>query len=183
MLILPAYEANIETERKAEAERLAAIEAERLEQIRIKEENSRLKAEADKKEKELAAERAKAEADRKAIEEKAQKEREEANEILKAEQEKARIEAEKAAKEKEALEAELKAKKQAEAEAIAKRNAEILEEEKAKEIASKAPRKEKLTKWVESFEIPTFENDEKANDILSKFESFKTWAKSEIEKL
>jgi len=55
--------------------------------------------------------------------------------------------------------------------------------EKAKALAAKLPRKEKLTKWVESFEIPTFENDEKANDILSKFESFKTWAKSEIEKM
>ena len=178
-----AHEAKIEAERKAEAERLAAIEAERLEQIRIKEENARLQAEAEQKEKELAAERLKAEAERKALEEKARKEREEAESILKAEQEKARIEAEKAAKEKAALEAELKAKQQAEAEAVAKRNAEILAEEKAKALAAKAPRKEKLTKWVESFEIPKFENDEKANDILSKFESFKTWAKSEIEKL
>lgn len=178
-----AYNARIEAEQKAEAERLAAIEAERLEQIRIKEENARLQAEAEQKEKELAAERLKAEAERKAMEEKAQKEREEANAILKAEQEKARIEAEKAAKEKAALEAELKAKQQAEAEAVVKRNAEILAEEKAKALAAKAPRKEKLTKWVESFEIPKFENDEKANDILSKFESFKTWAKSEIEKL
>ena len=178
-----AYEAKIEAERKEEAERLASIEAERLEQIRIKEENARLQAESEQKEKELAAERAKAEAERKALEEKARKEREEAESILKAEQEKARIEAEKAAKEKAALEAELKAKQQAEAEAVAKRNAEILAEEKAKALAAKAPRKEKLTKWVESFEIPKFENDEKANDILSKFESFKTWAKSEIEKL
>lgn len=178
-----AYEARIEAERKEaerlEAERLAEIERQKA----IEEENARLKAEAEQKEKELAAERLKSESERKALEEKAKKEREEAEAKLKAEQEKARIEAEKAAKEKAELEAELKAKQQAEADAIAKRNAEILAEEKAKALAAKAPRKEKLTKWVESFEIQKFENDEKANDIFSKFESFKAWAKSEIEKL
>ena len=200
-----SHNAKIEAEAKAEAERLAAIEAERLEQIRIKEENARLQAEAERNEKEFAAERAKVEAERKELEEKARKEREQAEATLKAEQEKARIEAEAEHKkqadilakqqaeakriqaEKDAenarLQAELDAKQLAEAEAIAKRNAEILAEEKAKALAAKAPRKEKLTKWVESFEIPTFENDEKANDILAKFESFKSWAKSEIEKL
>ena len=242
-----AHNAKIESEAKVESERLAAIETERLEQIRIKEENARLQkeaeekrirddkrntelrpfivfirdyskmlnmteddykkefseikkgaelqweferkeqirkqAEAEQKEKDLAAERAKAESERKAIEAKAQKEREESEQLLLAErkayEEKLRAEMEAVRK----VAAELEAKKQAEAEAVAKRTAEILAEEKAKALAAKAPRKEKLTKWVESFEIPTFENDEKANDILSKFESFKAWAKSEIEKL
>lgn len=182
--IKAAYEYSIEMQRKAEAERLAAIEAERLEQIRIKEENARLQAEAEQKEKELAVERAKAESERKALEEKAHKEREEAEAILRAEQEKSRIEAEKAAKEKAALEAELKAKQQAEAEAVAKRNAEILAEEKAKAKAAKAPFKEKANKWVESFILPEFsEMNTTTEDIKLKFESYKSWAKSEIEKL
>lgn len=175
-----AYDAKIEAERKAEEERLAAIEAEKAERERIRIENERLKAEAEQKEKELAEERAKAEAERKALEEKARKEREAAEAKLKAEQENARIEAEKAAKEKAALEAELKAKEEKEAaELKAKEEAEKqarLEAEKA----AKAPRKEKLTKWVESFQIPTFENDEVASNITAKFKSFKKWAESEI---
>ena len=242
-----AHNAKIESEAKVESERLAAIETERLEQIRIKEENARLQkeaeekrirddkrnaelrpfivfirdyskmlnmteddykkefseikkgaelqweferkeqirkqAEAEQKEKELAAERKQAEAERKSLEEKARKEREESERTLlaeiKAAEEKLKIEMEASRK----IAAELEAKKQAEAEQKEKRNAEILAEEKAKVLAAKAPRKEKLTKWVESFQISTFENDEKANDILSKFESFKAWAKSEIEKL
>ena len=74
-------------------------------------EQIRKQAEAEQKEKELASERAKNEAERKALEEQAQKEREEANAILKAEQEKARIEVEKAAFEKAKLEDELKQKR------------------------------------------------------------------------
>ena len=108
------------------------------------------------------------------------KEREAAEAILKAEQEKARIEAEKAANEKAALEAELKAKADKEAaEAKAKQEAEKQAKFEA-EKAAKAPRKEKLTKWVESFQIPTFENDEVAANITARFNSFKKWAESEI---
>jgi colicin import membrane protein len=175
-----AYDAKIEAERKAEEERLAAIEAEKAERERIRVENERLKAEAERKEKELADERAKAEAERKALEEAARKEREAAEAILKAEQEKARIESEKAANEKAALEAELKAKANKEAaELKAKQEAEKQAKLEA-EKAAKAPRKEKLTKWVESFQIPIFENDEVATNITSRFNSFKKWAESEI---
>ena len=81
------------------------------------------------------------------------------------------------------LQAELKAKQDAEAEAIGKRNAEILAQQKAAELAAKAPRKERLTAWVESFEITPFENDEVASDILAKFEAFKKWAKGQVEKI
>lgn len=200
-----AYDAKIEAERLAEVARVEAVMKEKLKIERekillpywnfvdqyhkddlsvlntiefsellnsaklLKEENEaeqiRIKAALEQKEKELAAEKAKAEAERKELEEKARKERE------------------KAAKEKAALEAELKAKQQAEIDAIAKRNAEIIAEEKAKALAAKAPRKEKLIKWVDSFEISNFENDTLALDIISKFESFKKWAKSEIDKL
>ena len=197
-----AYDAKIEAERKAEEERLAAIEAEKAERERIRIENERLKAEAEQKEKEFAEERAKAEAERKALEEKARKEREAAEAKLKAEQEKARAEAEAERKkqadilakqqaeaarlqaEKDAenarLQAELKAKADAEAaELKAKQEAEKQAKLEA-EKAAKAPRKEKLIKWVESFQIPTFENDEVAANITAKFNSFKKWAESEI---
>lgn len=178
-----AHEARIEAERKAEEERLAKIEAERLEQIRIREENARLQAEAEQREKEMAAERAKAEAERKAIEEKARKERESAEAILKAEQEKARIEAEKAAKEKAALEAELRAKAEKEAaELRAKQEAEKQAQIEA-EKAAKAPRKEKLTKWVDSFQIAEFDNDATAAEITEKFNAFKKWATEQINKI
>jgi colicin import membrane protein len=72
----------------------------------------------------------------------------------------------------------LKAK--AEAERIAKEKAEA----KAKEEAKKAPIKNQLNTWVDSFEIPDTDiQHEKADDIKAKFASFKKWAKSEIEKL
>lgn len=135
------------------------------EQARIKSELESAKVEAERKEKEMAKERAKADAERKALEEKA------------------RAEAEKAAKEKAALEAELKAKADAEAAQLkAKQEAERLAKIEA-EKAAKAPRKEKLTMWVDGFIIPTFEGDSVADEITDKFEAFKRWAKSEIEKL
>lgn len=227
-----AYQAKIEAERKEEEERIAAIEAEKLnkerkekalpffdfwsdfektlnfgeqsesdfnnfidrvsnlktahdnEQARIKSENERLQKESEQKEKELAAERAKAEAERKALEEKAKKEREEANAILKAEQERSRIEAEKAASEKAKLEAELKVKLDKEAaELKAKQDAEKQAQIEA-EKAAKAPFKEKANKWVDSFSIPEFtEQNTTTDDIKIKFASFVKWAKSEINKL
>ena len=168
---------------------------------KIKEENARLQAEADRKEKELESERAKVEAERKSLEEKARKEREASEAILKAQQEKARIEAEKAAKELELKEKELNSQKQAlEAELKAKADKESAElkakqesERQAKIEAAKsakAPDKEKLTVWVNSMlvkgigtENMSEDSIKVANDIFSKFESFKKWAISEINKL
>ena len=181
-----AFEAKIEAER-LEAER---IENERLAEIarqkEIEEENARLKAEAEAKEKQLQEERAKAEAERKAIEAAAQKEREEAEAKLKAEQEKSRIEAEKAAAEKAKLEAELRAKAEAEAKAEADKKAEEQRLRLEAEKAAKAPTKEKLSKWIDSMVMtaPTGETENAvAINILSKFDSFKKWAKSEIEQM
>jgi colicin import membrane protein len=178
------YEDRIEAEKKAEAERVAKEKAEKEEQERIRKENERLRIEAEKKEKELAAERAKAEAEAKAAAEKAAKERAASEAILRAEQEKARLEAEKAAKEKAALEAELRAK--AEAEAKAEQERKDIEEVKRKEAEklAKAPIKAQLTKWCDEFIAPqTSVNHEVKTNILAKFEAFKVWAKSEIEKL
>jgi hypothetical protein len=163
----------IEAERKAEAER---IEAQRVE-------NERLKKEAEEKEKQLQTERAKAEAERLAIEEKARKEREESERKLKQQQ----AEAERLQKIKDAenakLQAELRAK--AEAERLAKVEAERIENEriKAEAQAKKAPLKVKLNIWVDSFNIPEFESNPTADEIKSKFEAFKKWAKTQVENI
>jgi colicin import membrane protein len=117
------------------------------------------------------------------------------NDRLKSEAEAARKEAEKleaqrqselkAEREKQkALEAELKAKKEAEAKAERER---IEAENKARKEAeklAKAPVKKQLHVWVDSFNIekPTVEN-EATKEIQAKFESFKTWSKSQIEKI
>lgn len=138
-------------------------------------ERERLADLARKQQEELEAERKKAETERKKAEEERAKQADE----LRKQQEAIAAEREKAAK----LEAELKAKQIAEAEAIGKRNAEILAEKKAAELAAKAPRKERLTAWVDGFSIPEFADDAVASDILAKFEAFKKWAKGQVEKI
>jgi hypothetical protein len=178
------YEERIEAEKKAEEERIAKEKAE-AERVRLQEiENAKLKAEAEKREKEIEAERKRVEAERekerkeadakqKAIQEQARKEREKAEAIAKAE-------AEKRAK----LEAELQAKKEAEQKAENERKA---SEEKAKKEAeklAKAPIKKQLSVWVNSFELPKSEiNNELSKEIESKFDSFKKWSLSQIENL
>lgn len=170
-------DAKIEAERKAEEERIAKEKAEAEERARIKAENERLKLEAEAKEKQLAEERAKAEAERKAMEAKAAK--------LKAEAD-AKLKAEKEANEK--LQAEIRAK--AEAEEKSKKDAEIkaAEELKAKQQAeakaAKAPIKQQLNTWVDSFSLgkPISEN-ETTIEIEEKFEAFRKWAKTKIEAL
>jgi hypothetical protein len=196
-----AYEAKIAAEQKAEAERLAQIEAEKAEQERIRQENEALKAEAEKKAKELEAERAAALEKQRAIEAEAQKERERLQKI--ADEEKAaqdkiiaqqKAEAEKLAKELQA-EKDKAAKseqdrKNAELAAQKEQEAAELKAKKEAEKAAKAPVKEKMTAWVNGFTISgigtekmTPEQLEVANLIMSKFESYKAWAKSEIEKI
>ena len=170
-------EAKIEAERKAEEERIAKEKAEAEEKARIKDENEKLKLEAEVKEKQLADERAKAEAERKAMEANAAK--------LKAEAD-AKLKAEKEANEK--LQAEIRAK--AEAEEKTKRDAEIkaAAELKAKQQAeakaAKAPKKQKLNTWIDGFVMGTpagMNEDETVIEILEKFEAFKKWAKTKIE--
>lgn len=172
-----AYNDKIEAERKAEEERIAKEKAEEEKRELQRLENERLKAEAEKREKEIEAERkanelkfaeerakAKAEADRIEAENKA---------LLKAEQEKkAKLEAELKAK----LEAEQKAENERkQAEAKAKLEAEKLQ---------KAPLKKQLTIWVESFSIAEINiENEKKTLIKEKFEAFKKWAKNEIENI
>jgi len=178
------HESKIEAERIAEELRVskAKAEAERIEAQRV--ENERLKKEAEERERQISEERrlAKIEADkqeairlaeRKAIEEKQVKERAEHEAKLKAE----RIERER-------VEAELKAKRDSEIKAEnARLEAERLAKIEADKLA-KAPIKNQLNTWVDSFTYGIQPIDNEATKlIIEKFEAFKKWAKSEINNL
>lgn len=112
------------------------------------------------------------------------------NKRLKEEAEKqaAILEAER--KKADALEAELKAKKDAEEAAAAEIAKQEEEKRKAAEKLAKSGDKAQLKAWVDSMLIQGIgtekmkpESVDVANEIISKFESFKTWAKSKIESL
>lgn len=161
----------LETER-IENERIA--DTKRLEEQRL--ENEKLKKEAEAKEAQLLKERSEAEAKQKSIQEAADKkaleEKQKQEAILKAEQEKtAKIEAELKYKK----EAELKAENEKiEAYKLAKLEADKL---------AKAPIKKQMNVWIDSFVYDTPLENETSKEILLKFEAFKNWAKSEINKL
>jgi hypothetical protein len=182
------FDSFLETKKKAHLEKLELerLEVERIENERLEREkeieaqrveNERLKAEAEAKDKALEKERAENEL-------KAKQERDKAEAERKAESDKqAKIQAEKDAeikKEREAkevLEAEIKAKKDAEIKAEADKKAES-------DKLAKAGKKVQLDTWIETFniEIPVhLKYDTIANDILSKFWQFKTWAKKQGE--
>lgn len=139
---------------------------EKQEQIRI--ENERLKAEAELKEKQIA------------------KEREDSERALLAERKEAQEKLEKEMAEARKIASELKAKQDAEIAAEKERiNAENKANAEAKKLA-KAPIKQKLNVWVDSFEINrTYidKDNQTARDIVAKFEAFKNWAKLEVEKI
>jgi len=166
-----------EAEAKAEQERIAAIKAEAEAKAAMEAENKRLKDEAEAKEKQMQAERAKAESERKALEEKVKREKVAAEAKLKAEREaNERLQAEIRAK----SEAEEKVKKDAEIKAAS----ELKERHQAEAKAAKAPIKQQLNNWVNSFSLgkPLSEN-ETTIEIEEKFELFKKWAKTKIEAL
>ena len=166
-----------EAEAKAEQERIAAIKAEAEAKAAMEAENKRLKDEAEAKEKQMQAERAKAELERKALEEKVKREKAAAEAKLKAEREaNERLQAEIRAK----SEAEEKVKKDAEIKAAS----ELKERHQAEAKAAKAPIKQQLNNWVNSFSLgkPLSEN-ETTIEIEEKFELFKKWAKTKIEAL
>lgn len=122
------------------------------EQERIKKEKERLEKERIAREKEI-------EAERKKQAEKAEKLKKAQDAIL-----------EKERQEKAKLEAELKAKKDAELKALE-------EAEKLK----KAPIKEQMIKWIDALVVPEIDiENEIKDDIIKKFESFKLWAKNQI---
>ena len=179
-----SHEQKVAESKRIEDERIAAEKAE-AERIRLQEiENAKLKAEAEKREKEIEAERKRVEAERekerkeaeakqKAIEDAARIEREKAEAIAKAE-------AEKTAK----LEAELKAEKDRQAKIEADKLAEIERQRKEAEKLAKAPIKKQLASWIETFTygLAPVQN-ETSKEIEAKFNSFKDWAKKQVEAL
>ena len=156
------HTAKIEAERKAEQDRIEREKADAEEREQQKLENERLKIEAENREKEIEAERKIN--DKKLAEEK----------------EKLKIEQDAKAK----LEAELKAKKDADDKAENERKQAELKAIAEAEKNAKAPIKKQLLIWTDSFSIAeiNIEND-KATLIKEKFESFKKWAKREIESI
>lgn len=194
------YENKIEAERIVEEKRLADIEAEkqrieaqRIENERLKkeaEETARLRAEEQAKaEAELKLQREKAEQERKRLEDIARIEREAAEKKLQAERaeaaKQAKIQAAKLAEELEKankLAEELQAKKDAE-EAELNRLAQIEADKiKAEQEAAKAPVKEKLRVAIESLSLTLPESDI-TNELMAKFNGFKTWATAQINNL
>lgn len=183
-----AVEQKKEAESKLEAERIAKEAAEKLEQERIRQENERLKQEAEAKEKELATERLE-------NERLAKIESEKQAEILRIEKEKAAIErAENEAKLKaaaataEKLQKELWAKQEAEAKEKARIAAELKAKELADKKAAKAPDKQKLMNAVNSLQWPevsftTDDGERVHNEIHAKHTAFKSWALQQIETL
>jgi hypothetical protein len=167
-----AHEARIESARVAEVKRIAdekaeneRIESERLAEVERLEsqrlENVRLKDEADKLAKEIEAERLE-------------------NARL------AKIESDKLAKEQAENEMLQKiasdlAKQIQEAEQ-AKIRAELFDKKEADKLA-KAPMKNRMNVWIDTFTHGLPIDNETSKDILIKFASFKKWAKSEIDKL
>lgn len=140
----------------AELAELARQKAEREEQERIRQENARLKAEAEVKEEALAKERAKAEADRQAAEDTARKEREAIE--AKAAKEQAEIQAklDEARKAREASE-------KAEADRKAEEARRLAAEEESKRSALLAPDKEKLMAFadvIDKLDLPNVSNRE-----------------------
>lgn len=184
-------DAKIEAEKKAEAERLEREKQEELARIqREKEieaqriENERLKKEAEEREKQMQAEREKAREEAEKLEAKRQAElkaeKERQAKIEAQRQEELRIEREKQAK----LEAELKAKREAEEKAEKERLEEIERQKKEAEKLAKAPIKKQLNVWVDSFEIQGAPvANECTDEIQSKFQAFKKWAKDKVENI
>jgi hypothetical protein len=156
-----AYEAKIAAEKKAEADRLAAYLAEKAAIEKQRLENIRLQKEAKKREAEITAERKLIAEANEQKERLAEIERKKNAEILKAQQEKADKEraelfaqAEKERKEKERLASEIAAKKAAEEKAIKdaeiKKQAELKLKAAEEKRAKLAPDKDKLLAFMQA---------------------------------
>lgn len=179
------YEIRQERERKAkeEAEAAAKKEAEEREAQRL--ENIRLKEEAAKREAEMEAER---EAARKQAEA-ARKEREAIEAKAKAEREKAEAAAKEAARKQAEAEAQARALKAAEERRIAEEKASIEAKAKADALAAKkaaaAPDKEKLIEFaskVRALVVPLAKSEDGravAAEINAKVESFARWIEAQ----
>lgn len=172
-----AYQARKEAEAKAEAERIAAEKAIQLHNDRknavvsiwiyLDCDTSNFSVYSNEEWEEILA-KANAKRDKEREEnERIRKEREELEQKLKLEREQAEV-----------ARKELEAKRAEEARIEAERLANIERERKEAERLAKAPIKKQLSAWVNSFELPATEIQHMAaEEIKSKFESFKNWAK------
>jgi hypothetical protein len=165
---------NDEKERTAELirienERLVEIEKQRLAEIeneKIRVENARLQKEAEAKELSLQKERAEAKA---------------AADKIEAENN-AKLETQR--KEIARIAKELQAKKDVELKAENERLAQIEADKKAATLAAKAPVKQQLSVWVESFSLPEIAiQNETSKEIKEKFEAFKKCSINKINNL
>lgn len=163
-----AYEAKIAEAKRAEAERIAAENARKEEEARVRAENERLRQEAAERERAVEAERKQAEEARRAAEAEARQERE-ASEAKLREERSAREKLEREAKEREAAE---------------KRRVEA--EERAKRRAERAPDRDKLlavAASVRAIVVPEMKSDAMKsvrNNIVAKAEAFATWIEQQI---
>jgi hypothetical protein len=190
-----AHADKIAAELKAEQERIEREQKEAAEREAQRLENERLKKEADEREKQIAAERAEAARKQKELDDKLAAEKVAADEALRIEREKAdaerkRIEAENEVKlaaeraERERIEAELKAKQDSEIKAAKEKADADAKAAKEAEKLAKAPIKKQLSAWVEEFLIPKSEISHETKFLIEqKFESFRAWAKIEVEKI
>ena len=143
-----SWEKAQEDEVKAEADRLAKIKADKLEQEKIRKENEKLRAEAEEKEKALAVERTK-----------------QAEVLRKANEEKEKVEAKLRA------EKEAQVKKEADEKAIT--DAKVKAEEEAQKKALLAPDKEKLLLLADRLDTPSLPavSSREAQIILQRVEA------------
>ena len=208
------YNQMIEEEEKAEKERIRLAEIERLNSVRRElampyyffwseyekqinfgeqsendfiaflERIKKAKADYDLKQEEIRRENKRLAEEKRTAEENAKKEREEVERKLeqqrKEQEEVLRKEREKQAE----LEAQLEAKRKAELEAENKRIKEEQEKKKEAERLAKAPIKNQLNAWVNSFEIPETNVDNDVSKLIKdKFNAFKDWSLTQVEKL
>lgn len=208
------YNQMIEEEEKAEKERIRLAEIERLNSVRRElampyyffwseyekqinfgeqsendfsaflERIKKAKADDDLQQEEIRKENERLAEEKRKAEEKAKKEREEVERQLeqqrKEQEEVLRKEREKQAE----LEAQLEAKRKAELEAENKRIKEEQEKKKEAERLAKAPIKNQLNAWVNSFEIPETNVDNDVSKLIKeKFNAFKDWSLTQVEKL
>lgn len=163
-----AHEAKIAEAKRAEAERIAAENARKEEEARVRAENERLRQEAAERERAVEAERKQAEEARRAAEAEARQERE-ASEAKLREERSAREKLEREAKEREAAE---------------KRRVEA--EERAKRRAERAPDRDKLlavAASVRAIVVPEMKSDAMKsvrNNIVAKAEAFAVWIEQQV---
>jgi len=148
------YDARVEAEKKAEEERVAKEKKDAEEREMQRLENIRLKEEADKREREIEAERQRVKAEQEEKDRLAEIERKKQAQILadqkaKADKERAELlaKAEAERKEKDRLAAEIQAKKDAEMKA---KEAESKRQKEAEKKAKLAPDKEKLLNFMQA---------------------------------